>query len=153
LAAPFQLDARRCLSYLTIEHRGAIPLELRPAMGARLFGCDECLAVCPWNRFAQAATVMRRYLRPELARLDPVELLELDEAGFKARFRGTPIERAKWGGLRRNACVALGNVGEAAALPALRQAAQGPDALVAEHAAWALEQILIRSRAAGGHSG
>ena len=145
ITAPFQLDARLCISYLTIELKGAIPAELRPAMGNRIFGCDDCLAVCPWNRFAREGSLMKTYARPDLAAPDLVELLTLDEAGFKARFAGTPILRARRRGLLRNVCVALGNVGDASALPALHKASTDPEPLVAEHARWAVGQIAGRN--------
>ena len=113
ITAPFQLDARLCISYLTIELKGSIPVELRPAIGNRIFGCDDCLAVCPWNRFAREGQMMKAHARPELAAPDLIELLQLDEAGFKSRFAGTPILRTKRRGLLRNVCVALGNAGDA----------------------------------------
>jgi epoxyqueuosine reductase len=141
ITAPFQLDARRCISYLTIELKGPIPVELRPAIGNRIFGCDDCLAVCPWNRFAQEGRLLRDHARADLAAPDLVELLSLDEAAFKRRFAGTPLLRAKRRGLLRNVGVALGNVGDARALPALRRAASDADPLVAEHAQWAIAQI------------
>lgn len=144
IVAPFQLDARLCISYLTIELKGSIPVELRPAMGNRIFGCDDCLAVCPWNRFARAGRLMRNVARPDLATPDLLELLGLDEAGFKARFRGTPIARSKRRGLLRNVCVALGNIGDASALPALEKAVSDPEPLIAEHARWAIERIRKR---------
>jgi epoxyqueuosine reductase len=145
ITAPFQLDARRCISYLTIEYRGSIPLELRRAMGNRIFGCDDCLAVCPWNRFAQEGRLMQAHARLDLAQPDLLELLALDEAGFKSRFAGTPILRARRRGLLRNVCVALGNVGDEGALPALQKAAEDAEPLVAEHARWAIEQIEARA--------
>jgi epoxyqueuosine reductase len=141
ITAPFQLDARLCISYLTIELKGAIPIGLRPAIGNRIFGCDDCLAVCPWNRFAREGSLMKTHGRPDLATPDLVELLKLDEAGFTARFAGTPILRAKRRGLLRNVCVAVGNVGDESALPALHKASMDPEPLVAEHARWAMEQI------------
>lgn len=141
IRAPFVLDARRCISYLTIELKGPIPVELRPAIGRRVFGCDDCLEVCPWNRFARAGRLMRAHARADLTVPDLLELLALDEAGFKARFAGTPLLRAKRRGLLRNACVALGNAGDPQALPALTRAVADPDPLVAEHARWAIEQI------------
>ena len=91
ITAPFQLDARKCISYLTIELKGAIPVELRPAIGNRIFGCDDCLAVCPWNKFAREGRLMRPHARADLRQPDLLELLQLDEAGFKARFAGTPL--------------------------------------------------------------
>ncbi len=149
ITAPFQLDARRCISYLTIELKGSIPVELRPAIGNRIFGCDDCLQVCPWNRFAREGHTMKAHARPDLAQPDLLELLALDEAGFKRHFAGTPILRARRRGLLRNVCVALGNIGEERALPALRKAADDPEPLVAEHAHWAIERIAARGRASG----
>jgi epoxyqueuosine reductase len=144
IRAPFQLDARLCISYLTIELKGPIPIELRPAMGNRVFGCDDCLAVCPWNRFAKDGALMQAHSRPELATPDLVEMLSLDDAGFKRRFDGTPILRVKRRGLLRNVCVALGNIGDATALPDLQKAARDAEPLVAEHARWAIVQIQHR---------
>lgn len=141
IRAPFQLDARRCISYLTIELKGSIPLEFRPAIHNRIFGCDDCLAVCPWNRFAKEGRMMRAHARDDLAQPDLVRLIALDEPEFKRRFADTPLSRVKYRGFQRNVCVALGNVGDAQALPALRRAAAGADPLVAEHAAWAIGQI------------
>jgi epoxyqueuosine reductase len=144
ITAPFQLEARRCISYLTIELHGSIPADLRPAMGNRIFGCDECLLVCPWNRFARAGQMMKARARPDLAQPDLLELLALGEAGFKRRFAGTPMLRARRRGLLRNVCVALGNIGDQCALPALQKAAHDPEPLVSEHARWAIEQIEAR---------
>ena len=151
ITAPFQLDARRCISYLTIELKGAVPVELRPAIGNRIYGCDDCLAVCPWNKFATESRLMRDHVRADLDQPDLLELLSLDEVGFKRRFGGTPMLRTKRRGLLRNVCVALGNVGDESALPALARAAADPEPLVAEHARWAVEQITAR-RSAGGTS-
>jgi epoxyqueuosine reductase len=141
ITAPFQLDARRCISYLTIELKDSIPVELRPAIGNRIFGCDDCLAVCPWNRFAREGKWMKEHVRPDLAAPDLVKLLQLDEAGFKSRFAGTPILRTKRRGLLRNVCVALSNTGDTSALPALQKAAKDSEPLIAEHARWAMERI------------
>ena len=141
ITAPFQLDARRCISYLTIELKGAIPEELRPGIGNRIYGCDICLEVCPWNRFAKEGRLMRKHRREDLDEPFLVELLALDDAEFKQKFRGTPILRTKRRGLLRNVCVALGNVGTMEALPALERAASNPDPLIAEHARWAIERI------------
>ena len=146
ITAPFQLDARRCISYLTIELKGSIPVELRPAIGNRIFGCDDCLQACPWNRFAREGQMMKAQARPDLAQPDLVDLLSLDEAGFKHRFAGTPMLRAKRRGLLRNVCVALGNIGDERALPALRKATKDTEPLVTEHAVWAIEQIQARTR-------
>jgi epoxyqueuosine reductase len=148
ITAPFRLDARRCISYLTIELRASIPLELRAAIGKRIFGCDDCLAVCPWNRFAREGRIMKAHTRPDLAQPDLLELLALDENGFRRRFAGTPILRARRRGLLRNVCVALGNTGGREALPALQRAARDPESLVLEHARWAIEQIEARHRVA-----
>ncbi len=145
ITAPFQLDARRCISYLTIELKGAIPVEFRPAIGNRIYGCDDCLAVCPWNKFAREGTLMKAHARTDLATPDLLELLALDDAGFKSRFAGTPILRTKRRGLLRNVCVALGNVGDETALPALRKATEDPEPLIGEHANWAIEQVQARA--------
>ena len=145
ITAPFQLDARRCISYLTIELKGSIPVELRSAIGDRIYGCDDCLAACPWNRFAQAGRLMQPHARRDLATPDLLELLSLDDAGFKQRFHGSPILRTKRRGLLRNVCVALGNVGDASALPALRRACEESEPLIAEHAHWAVGEIERRT--------
>jgi len=146
LLAPFQLDARRCISYLTIELKGPIPVELRPALGHRIYGCDDCLAVCPWNRFACQGELLKARARPDLATPDLLELLALDEAGFQRRFAGTPLLRPRRRGLLRNVCVALGNTADQTALPALQQAAADPEPLIAEHARWSGEQVRARNR-------
>lgn len=146
ITAPFQLDARRCVSYLTIELKGAIPVELRPLIGNRIYGCDDCLAVCPWNRFAQSGRLMASQHRQDIDQPDLVALLRLGDAEFKERFAGTPILRTKRRGLLRNVCVALGNVGNEKALPDLTRAKADPEALIAEHAEWAIEQIVQRSQ-------
>ncbi|MCI0745313.1 MAG: tRNA epoxyqueuosine(34) reductase QueG [Verrucomicrobia subdivision 3 bacterium] len=142
IRAPFDLDARRCISYLTIELKGAIPEELRPAVGTRIFGCDDCLAVCPWNRFAREGRLMKARSRDDLAAPDLIELLSLDDTAFRKRFEGTPILRAKRRGLLRNVCVALGNLGDSVALAALERAARDPEPLIAEHARWAVSRIV-----------
>jgi epoxyqueuosine reductase len=141
ITAPYQLDARRCISYLTIELKGSIPEEFRPLIGDRIYGCDECLEVCPWNRFAQTSRETQFASGP---REDMADLLALTPAGFKERFRGSPIFRIKRRGLLRNVCVALGNVGTTADLPALERAAQDEEPLIREHAAWAIRQIQHR---------
>ena len=144
ITAPFTLDARRCISYLTIELKGAIPVELRPLLGNRIYGCDDCLDACPWNRFARAGNLMQPHARADLAVPDLLELLTLDDAGFKRRFAGTPVLRTKRRGLLRNVCVALGNTGDASALPALERATHDAEPLIAEHAAWAIETVKNR---------
>lgn len=141
ITAPFRLDARRCISYLTIENKGPIPEELRPAIGNRIFGCDDCLAVCPWNRFAREGRLLREHARSDLGSLDLIELLGLDHEAFKKRFAGTPMIRPKRRGLLRNACVALGNIGTREALGPLERAARDVEPLVAEHARWAIAEI------------
>ena len=144
ITAPFQLDARRCISYLTIELNGPIPEEFRRAIGNRIYGCDDCLAACPWNKFAREGHLMKSHERKDLAQPDLIKLLSLDEQGFKARFAGSPILRTKRRGLLRNVCVALGNVGNACALPALERASRDSESLIAEHARWAIERISER---------
>jgi len=144
IRAPYQLDSRLCISYLTIELKGAIPEELRPAIGNRIFGCDDCLAICPWNRFAREGALMKNSAQPRLAAPDLLEFLGLDETAFRQRFRDTPIWRIRRRGLLRNVCVALGNAGDASVLPALRKAAEDIEPLIAEHARWAIDRILTR---------
>jgi len=141
IVGPYQLDARLCISYLTIELKGSIPVELRPLVGDHAFGCDDCLEVCPWNRFAQQSPV-REFRQREMPPL--IEFLSWDEPKFREFFRGTPIFRIKRRGFLRNVCVVLGNIGDETALPALERVCQDVDALVAEHAAWAIEQIRRR---------
>jgi epoxyqueuosine reductase len=137
--APWVLDARRCLAYLTIEHRGDVPDALKPAMRDWLFGCDVCQEVCPWNRKAPPAR------EPALAPDAPLpaleDLLALDDAAFRARFRGRALRRAKRAGLARNAALLLGNRGDRAAAPALRRALDDPDDGVRKAAAWALARL------------
>jgi epoxyqueuosine reductase len=144
ITEPFNVDARRCISYLTIELKGAIPIEFRPLIGNRIYGCDDCLAACPWNRFAREGHMMKPHSRHDLDNPQLLELLALDDAAFKRRFAGTPLLRTKRRGLLRNVCVALGNVGTADALPALERALHDSESLVREHAAWAIDQISHR---------
>jgi len=145
IVAPFQLDARKCISYLTIELKGAMPVELRRAVGNRIYGCDDCLAACPWNRFAQEGKLMQAHARKDLTSPDLIALLQLDDQSFKQRFAGSPILRTKRRGLLRNACVALGNVGGPEALPHLEKAARDSEPLIAEHAQWAMAEIKARA--------
>ncbi len=149
ITAPHRLDARRCISYLTIELKGSIPLELRPLVGDRIYGCDDCLEACPWNRFAQTARETAFAARPVLTQMQLRDYLALDELQFREIFRGSPIKRIKRRGLLRNVCVALGNVGSEGDLAALEVAARDAEALVAEHAVWAIEQIRTRPRVNG----
>ncbi len=140
--APYVLDARRCISYLTIELKGAIPHALRPAMGNWIFGCDLCQEVCPYNRrFARPARLAALQARPEMVAPSLLDLLALDEVGFRQRFRSSPLLRARRRGLLRNVCVALGNWGDPAAVPGLAEALHDQEPLVRGHAAWALGRI------------
>jgi epoxyqueuosine reductase len=140
ITGPHQLDARRCISYLTIELKGSIPLKLRPLVGDRIYGCDDCLEACPWNRFASVSHEAAFAARPAIG-MRLRDYLALDEAGFRDLFRRSPIKRIKRRGFLRNVCVALGNVGDRDDLPALEAAAADPEPLIAEHAAWAIEQV------------
>ena len=146
ITAPYQLDARRCIAYLTIELKGSIPVELRPLIGDRIYGCDECLEVCPWNRFAQRTRETRFLVGPDgdSGRDQLHALLEISAAEFKRRFARSPILRVKRRGLLRNVCVALGNIGTAEDLPALEKAARHEEPLVREHAEWAMGRIRER---------
>ena len=144
ITSPHRLDARRCISYLTIEHKGSIPLELRPLIGDRIYGCDDCLDACPWNRFAQVSRESSFSARPAVAGMSLTDFLALDDEAFRRLFRKSPIKRLKRKGFLRNVCVALGNVGTGADLPALKIAASDPEPLIAEHAIWAMNQINCR---------
>ena len=136
------IDARRCISYLTIELRGPIPRELRPLMGAWIFGCDLCQDVCPVNRRRTPRNHAAFIPRPGVGSSPAlIPLLRMTEDEFRERFKGSPIRRAKWAGLRRNVCVALGNSGDPVAVPALIEALNGDPALVRGHAAWALGRL------------
>ena len=146
ITRPHQLDARRCLSYLTIEHPGPIPLELRPALGNRIYGCDTCLDACPWNRFAVTSRELAFHARAAIFAHRLRDFLELDTAAFRALFARSPVLRLKRPRFLRNVCVALGNTGGPDDLPALSRSAADPDPLVAEHAQWALRQIQQRNR-------
>lgn len=143
---PGWLDARKCISYLTIELRSPIPEALRSGIGNWLFGCDVCQEVCPWNRKTPLDGPATFPHRDDLEVLDPIELLQLDEEGFRQRFRATALKRAKRGGLLRNAAIVLGNQGNAGALPVLQQASQDDDPTVAEAAQWAIAQIRQRQQ-------
>lgn len=138
--APYVLDARRCISYLTIEHRGPIPDEFRAAMGNRIYGCDDCLAACPWNKFSRTAAEMLLHPRTEVA--PPLaELAALDDAAFRARFAGSPIKRIGRDRFARNIAIAIGNSGDAALRPVAQSLAADEDPVVAEAATWALERL------------
>jgi epoxyqueuosine reductase len=147
--APYRLDARRCISYLTIEHKGPIPHEFREAIGNRIYGCDDCLAVCPWNRFADAARANRAFLpRAELAAPALADLLALDDAGFRAVFAGSPIKRIGRGRMVRNAAIAAGNSASLALVPVLERLTSDEDPVVAEAAEWALQRLRLVATAA-----
>jgi epoxyqueuosine reductase len=144
ITAPHRLDARRCISYLTIELKGPIPLAFRPLIGDRIFGCDDCLEACPWNRFAQASHESAFSARRSTIAFALRDYLKLNDAEFRNLFRNSPIKRIKRRGFLRNVCVALGNVGTRDDLPALDRAAADPELLIAEHAAWAIQRIQAR---------
>lgn len=140
--APYQLDARRCISYLTIEHKGPVPEEFRAALGNRIYGCDDCLAVCPWNKFASAAQAMKEFLpRAELVAPRLGELLALDDAGFRSLFSGSPIKRIGRDRFVRNCLYAAGNSGNAALAAPVEALTGDPDPVVAEAALWALARL------------
>jgi epoxyqueuosine reductase len=144
ITAPHRVDARRCISYLTIELKGVIPLDLRPLIGDRIFGCDDCLDACPWNRFAQESREAAFSARRSTTEMSLREYLELSDAEFRALFRNSPIKRIKRRGFLRNVCVALGNAGDTSDIPALERAARDPEPLIAEHARWAIDRIRYR---------
>jgi len=139
--APGVVDARRCISYQTIENKGIIPRELRAGIGTRIYGCDVCLEVCPWNRFARAGRQLLLSARPGLAALPLTEILQLTPARFAEVFKGTAIKRLKRAGLLRNACVVAGNTGGADLLPLLRALAAHDAAVVRAHAVWAVRRL------------
>jgi len=140
----YRVDARRCISYLTIENKSSIPEEFRRAIGDRIYGCDVCLEVCPWNKFAQTSREASFHAHEALFATKLRDFLSLDDESFRALFRHSPIKRIKRHRFLRNVCVALGNTGTQADLPALELAAADPDPLIAEHAAWAIKEILLR---------
>jgi epoxyqueuosine reductase len=146
ITAPHRLDARRCISYLTIELKGAIPMELRPLIGDRIFGCDDCLDACPWNRFARESREVAFSARKSTTGMSLREYLGLSEVEFRELFKNSPIKRIKRRAFLRNVCVALGNVGDTSDIPALERAAKDPEPLIAEHARWAIEQIRYRRK-------
>ena len=140
--APYQIDARRCISYLTIEHKGPIDEEFRTGLGNRIYGCDDCLAVCPWNKFAQTAHAAREFLpRAELTAPRIAELLALDDAGFRSLFSGSPIKRIGRDRFVRNCLYAAGNSGEAALIGPIKSLEDDPDPAVAEAARWAIGRL------------
>ncbi|MDX2101795.1 MAG: tRNA epoxyqueuosine(34) reductase QueG, partial [Alphaproteobacteria bacterium] len=139
--APYQLDARRCISYLTIEHAGPIPEELRPALGNRIYGCDDCLAVCPWNKFATPTTTPELMGRQDLAAPALADLAALDDAQFRALFQGSPIKRIGRNRFVRNVAIAIGNSGDASLRPSAARLAADPDPVVAEAGSWAVARL------------
>jgi epoxyqueuosine reductase len=147
--APYRLDARRCISYLTIEHKGPIPRELRAMMGNRIYGCDDCLSVCPWNKFAQEGRNAKLAAREALAapRLD--ELARLDDAAFRALFRKSPVKRTGRDRFVRNVLIAIGNSGDPALIEAAEARLDDASPLVRGAAVWALSRLLPRDRVAG----
>jgi epoxyqueuosine reductase len=139
IVAPYQLDARRCISYLTIEQRGAIPVELRPAIGNRIFGCDDCQLFCPWNKFARSTDVADFAVRNELDGAELVQLFAWSEPEWRAKTEGSALRRAGYEGWLRNVAVALGNAPtDSSVVGALRSRSEHPSALVREHVHWAL---------------
>jgi epoxyqueuosine reductase len=144
ITAPHRLDARRCISYLTIELKGSIPLERRSLIGNRIFGCDDCLDACPWNRFAQASRETAFSAHRSTTGMSLRDYLKLTDPEFRHLFRNSPIKRVKRRGFLRNVCVALGNVGDMSDLAALEHAASDSERLIAEHAEWAIKQIRRR---------
>lgn len=139
--APYKLDARRCISYLTIEHKGPVDPDLRALMGNRIYGCDDCLAVCPWNKFAAEGRDARLAARDDLIAPPLLELAQLDDAGFRARFSGSPIKRIGRDRFIRNVAYAMGNAGDKAMIPALQPLTTDPDQAVADAAVWALGEL------------
>lgn len=140
IVAPYVLDSRKCISYLTIELKEAIPLEYRKALGNRIYGCDDCQIVCPWNSYAVATEEPAFQRREGVNKL--IELMQLDDAGFRSRFRKSPVKRIKRRVLLRNVAVALGNSGQPEAVPALTQALSDPEPLIRSHAVWALGELM-----------
>jgi epoxyqueuosine reductase len=143
ITEPHRLDARRCISYLTIELKGSIPLELRPLIGDRIFGCDDCLDACPWNRFAAVSRQASFAPGPGIG-MSLRDYLALTDEQFRALFRHSPIFRVKRRGFLRNVCVAIGNAGNLLDLPALERAKRDPEPLIAEHADWAISRLKER---------
>ena len=139
--APYRLDATRCISYLTIEHRGPIDPALRPLMGNRIYGCDDCLAVCPWNRFAAASRHAKLQPRPELVAPQLAELAGLDDGGFRTLFSGSPVKRIGRDRFARNVAIAIGNSADPALRPAAIRLAGDADPVVADAGAWAAARL------------
>jgi epoxyqueuosine reductase len=143
--APRQLDARRCISYLTIEHTGHIAEEFRRPMGNRIYGCDDCLAVCPWNKFAQASSEIKLQARAALVSPQLIDLLQLDEAGFRSFFSGSPVKRTGRNRFLRNCLIAAGNSGDRNLLPVIEMLLQDVSPLVRAMAVWASAQLMAKA--------
>ena len=139
--APYQLDARRCISYLTIEHKGPVDVALRPALGNRIYGCDDCLAVCPWNKFAQRVEEVKYHARPDLLAPPLAELAALNDAAFRGRFSGSPIKRIGRDRFVRNTCYAIGNSDDPKLLHAVQALVEDPDGAVRDAARWAISRL------------
>ncbi len=139
--APGKLDARRCISYLTIEYKGPVDEALRPALGNRIYGCDDCLAACPWNKFAKEAREIRYRARDDLSAPALAELATLDDAAFRAKFAGSPVKRIGRARFLRNVAYAIGNSGDASLADSLEPLAEDPDPVLADAARWALRQL------------
>jgi epoxyqueuosine reductase len=144
--SPYRLDARRCISYLTIEHKGPIARELRSAIGNRIFGCDDCLAVCPWNKFAQAGRESKLAAREELTAPRLADLARLDDAAFRKMFSKSPVKRTGRNRFVRNVLIAIGNSGDASLVPQAVQLLDDPSALVRGAAVWALNRLMPAER-------
>jgi epoxyqueuosine reductase len=140
-----KMDPRKCIAYLTIELKGSIPEGYRNAVGDRVFGCDGCLVVCPWNRFAQESKTFKKFQRDDLARLDLMGIMKMNDAEFRKKFDQTPLKRLGLSRLKRNSAVVLGNLGDLRALEVLEAAVEEEDELVREHAIWAIAQILRKN--------
>lgn len=141
-SAPYVLDARRCVSYLTIEHKGVIPQEFRTLIGNRIYGCDDCLAICPWNKFAQAAREIKLQARADLTRPLIADWLIFDEAGFRNFFSGSPVKRIGFSRFMRNLLIAAGNSADASLVPRIEPKLSDPSPLVRGMAVWALHRLL-----------
>lgn len=148
ITGPRKMDARRCISYLTIEHAGSIPLELRPLMGDRIYGCDVCLDVCPWNRFAKLSRETKLHARSEIFDHNLRDFLNMDIESFRKTFAKSPIKRIKHNRFIRNVCIAIGNTGTVEDIQLLEPFATGDDPLISEHAQWAIEEIQRKSSTA-----
>jgi epoxyqueuosine reductase len=144
--APFKLDARRCLSYLNIELKGPIPLEFREAMGNRIYGCDDCLAVCPWNKFASATHEMKLRARDDLRSPALADLVKLDDPGFRSLFSASPVKRIGHARFLRNVLIAVGNSGDASLIPAAEARLSDPDPLIRGAAVWATRRLVTEER-------